>query len=112
MPQATSSCEGWLPRARSSVFVGILLGTAVPSEVWVCGHGVEGCGFGLLLGALRLPGTRLPAHSSPCGLGPGFACWQRAEVSSCWPGFIRSGPLVSERAKKSFGACGSCVFWV
>ena len=44
-PQSIPRCEGWLPHARSSVFVGILLGKAVPDEVWLCGHSAGGCGL-------------------------------------------------------------------
>lgn len=44
MPWPIPRSESWLCHARSSVFVGRLLGKAV-SEVWVCGHGAGGCGL-------------------------------------------------------------------
>lgn len=42
-PQPIPRCEVWFPHARSSGCVGILLGKAVPGEVWVCRHTAGGC---------------------------------------------------------------------
>lgn len=44
-PEAMPVREAWLPCARSSVFLGILLGKAVPDEVWVCRHSAGECGL-------------------------------------------------------------------